>query len=74
MFTLARAKSRTGTALANPVLQTEGKVTFVDGVLAIAVLTGLGLNAAFNWWWADPAAGYAIVYYGSREAYSAIRH
>ena len=61
-----------GGALGNPVLRTEGKVTLVDGVLATAVLAGLVLNAAFGWWWADPAAGYVLVFYGAGEARSAL--
>ena len=68
MFALASGKARTGRALDNPVLRTEGKVTTIDGILAIAVLIGLVLNATLGWWWADPAAGYVLVYYGAREA------
>jgi divalent metal cation (Fe/Co/Zn/Cd) transporter len=68
MFLLAAGKSRTGRALGNPVLQTEGRVTFIDGLLATAVLIGLTLNAAVGWWWADPLAGLLIVYYAVREA------
>jgi divalent metal cation (Fe/Co/Zn/Cd) transporter len=67
MFTLAAGKARTGRALGNPVLQTEGRVTVIDGILAVAVLLGLVLNAAAGWWWADPAAGYVLVYYAARE-------
>ena len=40
MFALAYGKSRTGRALGNPVLVTEGRVTLVDGILAAAVLAG----------------------------------
>jgi divalent metal cation (Fe/Co/Zn/Cd) transporter len=54
MFALAAGKARTGAALGNPVLQTEGRVTLIDGILATAVLAGLVLNAALGWWWADP--------------------
>jgi divalent metal cation (Fe/Co/Zn/Cd) transporter len=68
MFTLAGLKSRTGRALGNPVLQTEGHVTFIDGLLAVAVLSGVGLNTVLGWWWADPLAGLVIVYYAIREA------
>jgi divalent metal cation (Fe/Co/Zn/Cd) transporter len=68
MFMLAAGKARTGAALDNPVLRTEGRVTTIDGILAVAVLAGLVLNASLGWWWADPAAGYVLVYYGSREA------
>ncbi len=68
MFALAAAKSRTGRALGNPVLRAEGRVTLIDGILATAVLAGLILNAAAGWWWADPLAGYVLVYYAAREA------
>ncbi|MFB7506719.1 cation transporter [Streptomyces broussonetiae] len=67
MFALAFGKARTGAALGNPVLSTEGRVTLVDGLLAAAVLLGLAVNAALGWWWADPAAGYVLVYYAVRE-------
>ena len=68
MFTLAGLKTRTGGALGNPVLETEGHVTFIDGLLAVAVLLGVTLNTVFGWWWADPLAGLVIVYYAIREA------
>jgi divalent metal cation (Fe/Co/Zn/Cd) transporter len=67
MFALAAGKTRTGRELDNPVLRTEGRVTAIDGILATAVLAGLALNAAAGWWWADPAAGYVLVYYAARE-------
>jgi divalent metal cation (Fe/Co/Zn/Cd) transporter len=69
MLALAAGKRRTGRALGNPVLETEGRVTLIDAFLAIAVLLGLILNAAFDWWWADPAAAFVIVYYGTREGW-----
>jgi divalent metal cation (Fe/Co/Zn/Cd) transporter len=74
MFALASAKSRTGSALDNPVLKAEGRVTMVDGVLAAAVLAGLALNTFLGWWWADPAAGYVILYYALREARESLTH
>jgi len=73
MFALAAAKSSTGRALDNPVLQTEGRVTFVDGLLATAVLVGLMLNVLVGAWWADPLAGYVIVFYGAKEALAIFR-
>ena len=74
MFGLAAGKARTGAALDNPVLKTEGHVTLIDGLLATAVLLGLILNAAWGLWWADPLAGYVIVYYGIKEAQAALNH
>jgi divalent metal cation (Fe/Co/Zn/Cd) transporter len=67
MFALAAGKARTGAALGNPVLTTEGRVTLIDAVLALAVLIGLTLNATLGWWWADPVAGYVLVFYAARE-------
>jgi divalent metal cation (Fe/Co/Zn/Cd) transporter len=73
MFTLAAGKARTGAALDNPVLRTEARVTLVDGLLATAVLLGLALNAILGWWWADPLAGYVLVYYAARELWTVLK-
>ncbi|OBK93809.1 cation transporter [Mycobacterium sp. 1165178.9] len=67
MFALAAGKARTGAALRNPVLTSEGRVTLIDGLLAVAVLLGLLLNSIAGWWWADPLAGYVLVFYALRE-------
>jgi len=72
MFALAAGKRATGRALGNRLLQTEARVTTIDGLLATAVLVGLILNAVLGWWWADPATAFAIVYYGLREARHAL--
>jgi divalent metal cation (Fe/Co/Zn/Cd) transporter len=45
-----------------------GRVTLIDGILAAAVLLGLALNTALGWW-ADPAAGYVLVYCAGREVW-----
>jgi divalent metal cation (Fe/Co/Zn/Cd) transporter len=72
MFALAAGKAKTGQALNNVVLSTEGRVTLIDAYLAAAVLLGLALNALFGLWWADPLAGLVIVYYGFREGRAAL--
>jgi divalent metal cation (Fe/Co/Zn/Cd) transporter len=74
MFALAAGKVQTGRALGNRVLRTEGRVTMIDGILATAVLVGLVLNAALGWWWADPAAGYVLVFYTAREVRKSSLH
>ncbi|WP_145881590.1 cation transporter [Streptomyces sp. BK340] len=74
MFVLAFGKARTGAALDNPVLKTEGRVTLIDGLLAAAVLLGLVLNALAGLWWADPAAGYVLVCYAVREVKEIFGH
>lgn len=73
MFTLAALKTRTGRDLGNSVLQTEGRVTFIDGLLAVAVLVGVAANTVLGWWWADPLAGLVIVYYAIRESVEIFR-
>jgi divalent metal cation (Fe/Co/Zn/Cd) transporter len=42
--------------------------------LAGTVLIGVGLNALFDWWWADPLAGLVIVYCGLTEGRAAWKH
>jgi len=71
MFGLAAAKHRTGRDLGNRVVQTEARVTLIDGLLATVVLLGLTLNAAAGLWWADPASALVIVY-GAREGWHAL--
>jgi divalent metal cation (Fe/Co/Zn/Cd) transporter len=44
------------------VLLTEGRVTLIDGLLAVAVLVGLVLNSVLGWWWADPLAAFVLIY------------
>jgi divalent metal cation (Fe/Co/Zn/Cd) transporter len=73
MFVLAALKTRTGRALGNPVLQAEGRVTAIDGLLACAVLLGVLCNTAFGWWWADSVATLVIVFYAIREAVAVFR-
>jgi divalent metal cation (Fe/Co/Zn/Cd) transporter len=72
MVGLAAGKARTGRALDNRVLLTEGRVTLVDAYLAGAVLAGLLLNATAGWWWADPLAGLVVVFYAAREGAAAL--
>jgi divalent metal cation (Fe/Co/Zn/Cd) transporter len=74
MFVLAAGKAKVGAALNNSVLKAEGRVTFVDGVLAASVLAGLLLNSFLGWWWADPVAGYVLLFYAVREARASLRN
>jgi divalent metal cation (Fe/Co/Zn/Cd) transporter len=74
MFSLAAGKARVGKALQNRVLQTEGRVTLVDGLLATAIVLGLLLNALVGWWWADPAAAFVLVLYAVKEGWISLSH
>jgi divalent metal cation (Fe/Co/Zn/Cd) transporter len=74
MFLLAAGKLRVARALQNRVLQTEGRVTLVDGLLATAIVLGLLLNALIGWWWADPAAAFVLVFYAVKEGWVSLSH
>jgi hypothetical protein len=51
VFALAAGKAGTGRALGNPVLRTEGRVTLIDGILAVAG------SLASDRRWLCPSAG-----------------
>ncbi|MDE3043291.1 MAG: cation transporter [Acidobacteriota bacterium] len=67
MFSLAAGKTTVGRMLANATVIAEGRVTFVDGVLATSILVGLLANTVLHWWWADPIAGFVVMFYAFRE-------
>jgi divalent metal cation (Fe/Co/Zn/Cd) transporter len=68
MFGLAAMKGRTAAALDSAPLRSEAAMTFLDGVLSTLTLTGLGLNAALGWAWADPAAALFVAVAAANEA------
>lgn len=68
MLGLALAKRSVATALDSAPVHKEATVTFLDAALAAATLTGLALNAAVGWWWADPAVALVIGLVALNEA------
>ncbi|HEX5950897.1 MAG TPA: cation transporter [Actinomycetota bacterium] len=69
MFSLALAKRRLARRLDSAPLRSEAAMTFLDGILSSATLTGLALNAALGWWWADPAAALLVAVAAANEAW-----
>ena len=67
---LARAKRRLAPALGSQAAASEAEQTMLCAVLSAVVLVGLGLNALFGWWWADPVAGLVI---GALASVAAVR-
>jgi len=74
MPTLAWAKRRTARALRERghqgsavLLNADAAETLLCAVLSLATLIGVGANAIFGWWWADPVAGLVVVYFAIRE-------
>ena len=72
MVPVAIAQRRTGRELGNEVLVAQSAETWLSNYLSVSLLLGLGLNAAFGLWWADPAVALAIAgiaFYEGREAW-----
>ncbi len=70
---LARAKLVTAYRLGSRALRADAHETIVCAWLSATTLAGLGLNAVFGWWWADPVAALAMVPLVVREGLEALR-
>jgi divalent metal cation (Fe/Co/Zn/Cd) transporter len=57
---LAAAKSRVAQQLGSAATRSEGRQNLLCAYLSAALLIGLGANAAFGWWWADPVTALLI--------------
>jgi divalent metal cation (Fe/Co/Zn/Cd) transporter len=64
---LAAAKARVGERLASSATKSEGRQNLLCAYLSAALLVGLGANALFGWWWADPVTGLLIAAVALRE-------
>lgn len=65
---LVRIKRRVADAIDSPALRGDAACGITCAYMAATLLVGLALNALFGWWWADPLAALAIVYFLVREA------
>ena len=61
MPVLAYLKGRTGREMGSRALVADSVETWVCAYLSVALLTAVGLNAAFGWWWADPLGALAML-------------
>lgn len=73
MLWLARAKSRAARELGSRALAADSFQTLACWWLSIVTLVGLGANAAFGWWWADPVAALCVSALIAREGREAWR-
>jgi divalent metal cation (Fe/Co/Zn/Cd) transporter len=64
---LARAKRHVGAKLSSAATVKEASQTSLCAYLSVAVLIGLGANALFGWWWADPLAALVIAAVALKE-------
>ena len=70
---LAIAKARVGEQLGSAATRSEGRQNMLCAYLSAALLVGLGANALFGWWWADPTTGLLIAAVAVREGREAWR-
>lgn len=68
---LSRAKQRIGERLQNRLIIADAAETKVCALLSLATVVGVLLYSRFGWWWADPLASLAIVYFAMREGLEA---
>lgn len=64
---LARAKARVGEQLGSSATKSEGRQNLLCAYLSAALLVGLGANAAFGLWWADPLVALTVVAVAVKE-------
>jgi divalent metal cation (Fe/Co/Zn/Cd) transporter len=73
MWWLARAKHRVGIALASRAMTADAFQTDACFWLSLFLLVGIGANALFGFWWADPLAALGMTVFIGREAVEAWR-
>ena len=73
MWWLAREKRRVGTALGSRAMTADAFQTDACFWLSLFLLVGIGANALFGWWWADPLAALGMTFFIGREALEAWR-
>ena len=74
MPVLARAKKVTGRRIDGPLgalVLADAAETRLCALLAITTLGSLLAYSVAGWWWADPAAGFVVVFFALREGVEA---
>lgn len=69
---LARLKLRYADRIGSQALRADAIESLACAYLSLTLLIGLGANYLFGWWWADPVAALAMLYFIVREAREAL--
>lgn len=72
MPVLAFYKKKIATEINSRALRADAMETIACSYLSLTLVLGLGLNALFGWWWADPVAALAMVYFLIKEGWEAM--
>ena len=70
---LARAKRKVAAGLGSSAMHADSRQSDFCTYLSSILLCGLVLNAAFGWWWADPAAALAMSPVIAKEGIDALK-
>jgi cation diffusion facilitator family transporter len=69
MPVVSRLQLRYAHRIKSAALAADSRETLACTYLSIAALLGLGANALFGWWWADPIAGIVVAALVAREGW-----
>jgi divalent metal cation (Fe/Co/Zn/Cd) transporter len=69
---LAWYKKKIAAEINSRALRADALETLACSYLSLTLVVGLGANALFGWWWADPLAALAMVYFLIREGREAV--
>ena len=64
---LWQGKLRVARRIGSAALKADAACSVTCAYMSLALLVGLLLNHIFGWWWADPLAALALVYFVLRE-------
>ncbi|MCS7264571.1 MAG: cation transporter [Armatimonadetes bacterium] len=70
---LAWSKRKVAAQIESKALEADAMETIVCAYLSFNLLLGLGLNATFGWWWADPIAALFMLPVLIREGFEAVK-
>ncbi len=70
---LAWTKLRVARALGSRALEADAMETAICSFLSLSLVMGLGANALWGWWWADPVAALTMIPLMVKEGSEALR-
>jgi divalent metal cation (Fe/Co/Zn/Cd) transporter len=73
MPVLWQSKLRIAKRIGSAALKADAACSVTCAYMSLTLLVGLLLNRTVGWWWADPLAGLALVYFLVREGREALQ-
>ena len=65
-------KTNLAKKLGSPALRAEAKESLACDLQDLTLLVGLGANALWGWWWADPVAALALIPWLLKEGWESV--